>query len=172
MTKERSYKAYSVSRGKFITDKISDGLHLSQVIKMYPEHVPSEKTVYNWKKVYPEFKTALDLAYQDLFFKKIDILDDASRELLEIVNALTAAMSKEEIAIFKARQEALRQRIDVLKFELAKLAPKICNDLKDTAHIAIAMPAITVINYSDREEKTICTQSISANDSLKALPQK
>ncbi len=173
--REKRYKApnkpYSQARANFICEHIGEGMHLSEVLKKYPDQCPSEHTVYNWKKQHPEFKLALDMAYQDLFFKKVDVLEACSKELLEIVDE-DKSMGKENYYNFRARSDALRQRIDVLKFQLAKLAPKICDDLKDNNQLQIAIPQITVINYADREENKECTQKENAKNLLTVLPQK
>jgi hypothetical protein len=151
---------YSLGLAKFIADKVEDGISVRSLCTQYKDdNVPTEKQVYRWKKKYPEFKQMLDSAYEDYFFKMIDELNILSKELLELSGSEYKDLSSPDEAKVlywkhKARQEAIKIRIDTIKFELAKLAPKLVRDLQDNSpSIAIALPTVNIVQYRDNNEK-------------------
>lgn len=144
-------KKYSKGLLNFITDKICEGISLREICKTFKDDVPAEKTIYLWKKQYPECKKALDEAYQTFFYKKLDELEELSKEAMRLTSSLKS-VEKDEAAAIRLKLEGLRQRIDTLKFTVAKIAPKMVPDLRDIPSTQVAViPNINVINYSQSE---------------------
>lgn len=170
-------KKYSKAITDFITDKIEGGQTAAEICRLYPDMV-EEKTYYRWKKKYPEFKKAVDLAYQTFFYKKIDEMEDLSKELIVTEKKLSELLEKASVVItgnkkdkkaceelaerdsnntaFKLeimmnrdRRDNIRVRMDALKFILHKLAPKMVQELADTTQTQVMMPSITIVNYRD-----------------------
>ena len=131
---------YSKALGNFICDKIEDGICLAETCRKFPK-MPAESSVYDWKKMYPEFKKQIDAAYVTFFYKKIDEIEMLSKE------PVPEGMDKMAARLWL---DSKRIRIDTLKFTLGKLAPKLVPDLRDmpTTAIGITAPTITIMNYS------------------------
>lgn len=137
---------YNKAMIDFMTDKIEEGITVAQICRDYKaDGIPSEKQVYRWKAKYPEFKQALDNAYQTFFYKKLDELHDLMNE------PIPENLDKVRL---NAELQRRRLKIDTLKFLLAKIAPKMVPDLRDipAAAVSLQLPSITVVNYSDKEK--------------------
>lgn len=164
----------------FLCDKIEDGITISKICKEYKHHelVPEEKTIYRWKKKYPEFKVALNEAYQTFFYKKMDELEDLSEEYKQIeeeLAVLSDAAGKDRVHFnkFKAalmsskdHRDNVKMRIDTLKFILGKLAPKLVTELADQSKQIVAPTSIVVVNYKDQrpDEANLTRVLSSLND--------
>lgn len=107
---------YTPKLGRFICEKIEDGLTLSEVCKKYADTVPARRTILNMQKENPEFKEAMDFAYYCFIQTKIDELEHVSTA------SLTELFPELE---HKEAVEARRARLDALKFLTAKLAPAL-----------------------------------------------
>ena len=134
---------YSKTVCDFICSKIEDGLTIKEITDKYSENgLIAEKTVYRWKKKYPEFREAIAVAYQTFFCCKLEELEVLSKTDVD------PNMSASE------RNSALQQkkiRVDALKFMLSKIAPKMCPELQDRpANTVSVMPTINLIHYGDR----------------------
>jgi hypothetical protein len=159
-------KKYSQAIAKTICTKVEEGISVAALCKN-SDYFPDEATIYRWKKQYPEFKQALNDAYQIFFYKKIDEIEELSKELLNVdkdlkeLNGLDAQEVKGWQAARRAHQDAIRMRLDTLKFILAKLAPKLVNDLKDQPvnQALTVMPNIVIMNYSKPEDEKNITPS-------------
>jgi hypothetical protein len=153
---------YSQKLQDFIVDKIEGGMTLAEVCREYgpPTHnvVPIEKTCYRWKKKYPEFKKALDDAYQTLIFKMMDEMNDLSKEAMGLADQLAHCSdiddAKFEAMKLKGQLDATKTRIKALEFMLTRIAPKLVPDLKESPSESRLMnlPPITIINYADKEQ--------------------
>lgn len=166
---------YSQKLQEFIADKIEGGMTLSEVCKEYgpPKHdaCPNEKTCYRWKKKYPEFKKALDEAYQTLIFKMMDEMNDLSKEIQNLDREwdkfgqemaddiesgdLSPMAVKAKIAAHTGRlrdkRDAAKIRLRALEFMLTRIAPKLVPDLKEASQNTVAhLPPITVINFAPK----------------------
>ncbi len=136
---------YSKSLSDFICSKVEDGISVSEQCRIYKGTLPEERTIYRWKKKYPDFGRDLEAAYRVFFYRMIDELNDLSKAKIEGEN-------KVEMYAEMAR---IRNRIDTLKFLIAKIAPKLIPELRDTVqNVQMAMPSITIVNFSPKEEKT------------------
>jgi hypothetical protein len=159
LPKEKLFQPkYSQKIVDFMVDKIEGGMTLAEVCREYgpPKHdaIPNEKTCYRWKKKYPEFKKALDGAYQTLIFKMMDEMNDLSKEAMRLADELARCTdigeAKFEAMKLKGQLDAVKTRIKALEFMLTRIAPKMVPELQDTAQGSIAhLPAITIVNYSD-----------------------
>lgn len=148
---------YSAKLTEFICDKIEEGMNLSEVCKKFGSAnggvVPTEKNCYKWKKKFPEFKKAVDEAYQTFIFKLMDEGDGLTKEVMEISKALKNASDNEEARFeatkLRGRLDAAKMRMKYIEFTLTRIAPKLVPDLKESQS-NIALPAITLINYSTK----------------------
>jgi len=131
---------YSLKIQEFIVDKIEGGMTLAEVCREYGPptgiHVPNEKSCYRWKKKYPEFKKAVDDAYQTLIFKMMDEMNDLSKEAMKLANLLKQCQDMEdakfEAVKLKGQLDAVKMRIKALEFMLTRIAPKLVPELKET----------------------------------------
>lgn len=167
---------YSVKLQDFIVDKIEGGMTLAEICREYgpPKQtiVPNEKNCYRWKKKYPEFKKALDDAYQTLIFKMMDEMNDLSKDAMALGKQLKECQdigeAKFEAMKLKGQLDAVKTRIKALEFMLVKIAPKLVPELKEAAkETAITnLPPITIINYSDDKHrfKNLQTNLIETNN--------
>ncbi len=150
---------YSAGLSNFICDKVSEGITVAQICRDYKDQLPAEKTIYEWRKKYPEFKDALTLAYQTLIYKQMDELNDLSKQLIaeeKDQGHLDIDEAKRMSVLNRDRRDNIRVRIDAIKFSLSHLAPKLVPELKDQPKAQFNIPAIQIINYSDaKEEKEI-----------------
>lgn len=140
-TEKPLLRRYSAALTNFFCDKIEDGETIAEICRNYKDQgIPNEKQIYRWKKRHPEFKEAIDLSYQTFFYKKIDELEELSKA------ELPKDMDKQALS---AEVNRRRIRIDALKFILAKLAPKMVPDLRDTPQNAVQvnLPPINIVNY-------------------------
>lgn len=155
---------YTKALGRRIIQMVEEGHCIKEICEiMKPQGFPSEKTVYRWKKKYPEFKQGLADAYQDLIFKMMDEANVLSKESLSLdrdINEIERReqsgelSSKEAIAEVKyimaknkERREAIKIRLKNIEFMLNRIAPKLVNDLKDVQQSAVPQH-ITIVNYS------------------------
>lgn len=155
---------YSIKLTEFIVDKIESGMNLADVCKKFgPESggvVPNETNCYRWKKKYPEFKAAIDAAYQTFIFKLMDEGDSLTKEVMEITSALKNAGDNEEARFeatkLRGRLDAVKMRMKYIEFTLTRIAPKLVPDLKESqSNINVALPAITLINYAVKSKNDI-----------------
>ncbi len=148
-TKEAIFtEKYSPALGRAIAEKVEDGHTIGEICnKMKVPGFPDEKTVYRWKKKYPDFKALLNEAYQDLMFKMLDEQVTLAKELDDMTRTLTEVDSHTASAI-KLHQTSIKARIQVIQFTLAKIAPKIVHDLKD-AQADTAIPTVNIVMYAD-----------------------
>lgn len=172
-------KKYSKAFLEFICDHVADGMTVKAICEKYPRDLcPEERTVYRWKKKYPEFNKALEEAYQTFFYKKLDEIEELSKELLDNEKSIkeleaidASADSKKEandakknwLYARKARQDAIRMRLDVLKFTISKIAPKMVPELKDTPAsqaIAYTPPQITIINFQEPKKELLEVKAV------------
>ncbi len=154
-----AHSRYTQGLSNFITDKVSEGLTVSEICRRYTQEVPCEKTIYQWRKKYPEFKEALALSYQTLIYKQMDELNDLSKQLLEEPQSGDLENAKLISLQNRDRRDNIRVRIDTIKFNLSHLAPKLVPELKDQPQAQFNLPAIQIINYADTENKTKLIES-------------
>lgn len=135
---------YSKGMADFICDKIEEGMTLKEVCEKYKGQVPDEKTLYRWKKKYPEFKDMLGEAYHTFFFKLIDEMKYLADQ--ELDDNLTPAEKTLEL---KQRD----QKIKANQFLLQKIAPLFVRELekKSDPMVNFQLPQIQVISYKDVE---------------------
>ena len=147
---------FSKALGDYICSQVEEGVSVRELCKTHrQEGMINEATVYRWKKKYPEFKRDLDAAYRVYVFKQMDEANELSKEFMRIVSDMKSC-DKEEAQALRLQAEGIRQRIDFLKFSLAKLAPKLIPELQDQQQQTI-IPTIQIISYKkdDAEIKYI-----------------
>lgn len=152
---------YSQKIQDFIVDKIEEGMTLAEVCREYGppkgEIVPNEKTCYRWKKKYPEFKKAIDEAYQVLIYKLMDEMHILSKKVMNMAHDLSRTLdisdAKFEAIKLKGEMDACKTRIKTIEFTLTRIAPILVPSLKDNSNqIQYAqLPPINIINYSKPE---------------------
>lgn len=76
--RRRSPTKYSESLCKFIVDKLSSGINLSQICKQFPEKNLHIRTVQRWQDEHLEFRKAMDDAYDCYLKGALDRLEDVS----------------------------------------------------------------------------------------------
>lgn len=154
MNKRAPHVKYSQKVCDFICDQIKQGESLRSMCSKYPGKVPCREAIWDWRSKYPEFKAQFNDALQVFFFDKIDEIEYLSKKVVEEQEGVLCS-SKAEAMSRRVYIDALRLRIDTLKFTLAKMASKFVKELQDTPQIAIAMPNINVISYKQIEPETI-----------------
>lgn len=162
---------YSKKLTEFICDKIEGGMTLAEVCREYKDIVPIEKSLYRWKKKYPEFKQAIDESYQTLIFKMMDEMNDLSKEIRDLdkqwdILQLTFEADENLTARDKAsmcttlsyklrdKRDSAKVRLKALEFMLTRIAPKLVPDLKEADKSAslASIPKITILNFADHAE--------------------
>lgn len=140
MGKVANLVKFSQALARVICDNVEDGITVAEQCKKNPE-LPTERTIYRWKKQYPEFSKQLFESYQIFFMKKIDEIEELSSA------PLPTDMDKIQL---NAELNRRRIRIDALKFILAKIAPKMVPELRDVPTTAVAvMPQIQIVKYQE-----------------------
>lgn len=175
MTKSKKTKLfqprYSKKLQDFIVDKIEEGQTIAEICREYKQIVPIEKTLYRWKKKYPEFKKAVDDAYQTLIFKMVDELNDLSKQAVrlaeELANTRDIDDAKFEAMKLKGQLDAVKTRMKAIEFMLNKIAPKLVPELRDRKQDTIGnLPPINVISFhteSSEIAKRLATQGVIIN---------
>jgi hypothetical protein len=127
---------------EFILDKISSGMHLSEVCRTYPDKCPTESGVHKYAARKPEFKAELRHAYVPLFMMKIDEYDSLSKALLDSKDDDRWAIKRIEV-----RMKSLEYQIKVIAPILmeAFLPPK---QQVEVAHSGNVTRTVNVIDYS------------------------
>ena len=105
---------YTKELGRFICDKVADGLTVAEVCRKHKAKCPDSKTVYRWSHKHPEFSEQLNDAYQSWLMSKLDELEELSTAKLDL---------NDYDGDYKMAFEARRARMDALKFTLGKMAP-------------------------------------------------
>lgn len=133
---------YSKGMVDFVCDKIEEGMTLKEVCEKYKGQVPDEKTLYRWKKKYPEFKEALGEAYHTFFFKLIDEMKYLADQ--ELDENMTPAEKTLEL---KQRD----QKIKANQFLLQKIAPLFVQELEKKSDPAVNfnIPSIQIVSYKE-----------------------
>ncbi len=152
-TKEEIFtEKYSPALGRAIAEKVEEGFTVGEICNtMKIPGFPNEKTVYRWKKKYPDFKKLLNEAYQDLMFKMLDEQVTLAKELEKLTKTL-GEVDKCQADAIRLHQTSIKARIQVIQFTLAKIAPKIVNDLKE-AQNTFEMPNINVVMFSEPKKQ-------------------
>lgn len=127
---------YTKERGQFICEKIEDGMNVVEICKKYPDQTPSAKSIYRWRRKYPEFKEQYDLAYSSKVMQDLDKL----KELVE-TPLPTRAKLEEEIGDAISDREfgyylnqwckRLERRVNQERWSIEKVASKIVPELND-----------------------------------------
>jgi len=144
-------------KADFVVAKIEEGLTITQACRDFPNILPDRLAIDRWQKAHPEFKKAIFEAYQIFFIKKLEELEDLSKELLtNEVDQQTGEFesAKDDLFRLRARKEAIQVRINTLQYLIRNVAPKFVPELKETqSQQQLVLPQITVINYSDESMK-------------------
>src|SRR5574338_692061 len=135
---------YTRHISEFICNKVEEGLTVKEICTKYADIVPIEKTIYRWKKKYPEFHNALNASYNTFFMRLID-------EVRYLMNqeVPTHLAPNEKSLWLKERDQKLKTN----QFLLTKIAPKFVPELQEyqKGPAIVNIPAINVINYSDAQ---------------------
>lgn len=147
MAKRRKAVRYTKKLAEFICDKIESGMSVAQIVRKYgPESgddfkVPTEKTIYRWRRQHQDFKADYDIAYQTFMYRKIDEMydiGDAELPTIDEIAKLTGKANPSPAEIGKyinAYQSKQRDKVNILKFVSAKLAPKLVPELSDKVQV-------------------------------------
>jgi len=171
---------YSIKLQDFITDKIEGGMTLAEVCREYSTIVPIEKSLYRWKKKYPDFKKAVDEAYQTLIFKMMDEMNDLSKEIRDLDSkwgelevelseqaesvdglSLKEADAKMRMLSYKIKdkRDSAKVRLKALEFMLTRIAPKLVPELKDSVNEhTIVIPTVNIVSYRTIEGELVREQ--------------
>lgn len=156
--KGQAVTKFNQTRADFVVAKIEEGLTITQACRDFPNVLPDRQAIDRWQKDNPEFKKAIFQAYQIFFVKKLEELEDLSKELLNTETAMQSGefeSAKDQLFLLRARKEAIQVRIQTLQFQIKNVAPKFVPELKDTqAQQQLVIPQITVINYSDESSNS------------------
>lgn len=151
---------YNEARAAFVIAKLEDGITISEACRLYPAVLPDRQTIDRWQKQHPEFKEAIFKAYHLFFIKKLEELDELSKELLnnnneELKTELSELSTKDALLAIRARKEGIQVRINTIQFYLRNIAPKFVPELQDQPkEIGLALPNITIVHYN-KEPKVI-----------------
>lgn len=160
---------YSKATAVFIADRVEEGMSLKVIHEKYPE-IPAPKTIWTWKKKYPEFRELMNLAYNQQLINQLEEINELSTELLTIDKDIEAAIIKAEslggdaykeasafikakLMVMRDRRDNIRVRIDTIKFNISHVATKLVPELKEQPKALVNLPSIQIINYSDAKEK-------------------
>lgn len=155
----------------FIADKVEQGLTLEEIHEEFKEVAPAPKTIWTWKKKYPEFRELMDMAYRQQLTNHLDEVNKLSKELIKIDDELKNKLEYAEntgdpddmkeamsfarlrATVMKDRRDNIKVRIDTLKFLLSHVATKLVPELKEAPKAMFNMPSIQIVNYSDLDNK-------------------
>lgn len=170
---------YSKKIQEFIVDKIEDGLNLHEVCERYgPPNgsiIPNEKTLYRWKKKYPDFKAAIHEAYENLMFKWTEEMDTLSRTIKSLDSQYTDIESEYDKLIndneffaakalmlktaskIKDTRDGAKVRLRALEFMITRIASRFVPEFKETsANSKISeLPTITIKQYITSPEPIV-----------------
>lgn len=152
----RKIATFTNVKADFLIGKIEDGLTINEACKLYPHVLPSRTTIDTWQKTHPDFEKDVFKAYRIHFLKKMEEMEELSKELLDVERLAQSvdkdASAKDQLFMLRARKEAIQIRLSALQFLLRNIAPKFVNELKDTQAQAqvTSVPQIIVVDYSTK----------------------
>lgn len=76
--KRRSPTKYTPAIAKFIIEKLSSGINLSQICRQFPEKLLHIRTVQRWQDEHQDFRKSMDDAYDCYLKGALDRLEDVS----------------------------------------------------------------------------------------------
>lgn len=155
---------YSKQLQDFIVDKIEDGMNVHDICQEYGppkgELVPDEKTIYRWKKKYPEFKLAVHEAYETLMFKwteEMDTLSKMIRDLVKNQESLHEDDPRGFVAKIKAEIDVAKVRLKALEFMITRIGKVFIPEFKEDAKGARQsdLPTVIIKQYIQTQEPVI-----------------
>ncbi len=149
---------YSKKIAKFICDKLEEGMEITKICAKYPD-MPHAKSIYRWRRKIPEFKVQYDTARQTQCYLWMDEHEELSKmpppSILDVMDEYgftDTTLGKIQLNTIMNQR---RERISSLKFNIAKLAPKMVPELSDKLTIEHEnAPNINILNYSLPEGTT------------------
>lgn len=124
----KQYVYFTKEVKEFILGKMCEGLHPSAIVRLYPNDVPSLKEIYRRAsplgkdpKFSKDYTECMFIYYQ---VKQGELDELTSKSALELYPHLDPSINdKAPKDGWKQAEATRRARIDVLKFDLGKLAP-------------------------------------------------
>ena len=117
--------------------------------------MPSESTIWRWRKKKPDFKIQFDKAYQQLIYRKIDDMMTELKKPPLNVREVMAEYGIEDVREAKLQisilQEDKRQKNNILQFTIRAIAPKLVEEMSDKVkveHEGTIQQAIQVVSYA------------------------
>ena len=140
MVQEMKTTRYSLKLAKLICDLLEQGHTLSRICKENKAVLPTERTVYRWRRDIDAFRTMYDTARETQIYKMQD-------EMMDLVDSpLPDIDCKIKL---NAELQQRRLKVDALKFAIAKGTGAMKDKLIHIKHSGeVSGPNIVVTNYS------------------------
>lgn len=127
----------------FITQKMCEGLDISQICSKYPDKVPNRHSIYRKSVQDQDFADEINQAYTVLLMHRMDDLHK--------ISGLTATEAYPNVEDWRQAEAALKRRIDEAKFILGKMAPILSKRFDKTQKVEVkgleSGPKLAVLNY-------------------------
>lgn len=149
---------FTPALGKAVCDRISKGESLRSVCR--DPKMPHVETVLNWvwssddihKEFRKNFEIAREMRAEHVFEETMEISDDTSGDMMEVVREVKKNGKTEKVKEFVPNHTAVhraRLRVDTRRWFLARMAPKKFGEKIDitSGGKAIKQPRSVAINY-------------------------
>jgi len=147
---------YTPSLAKKVLDKIADGCTITDISRRFPS-LPNHRTIYYWRRHYPEFKEACDIALMD----RADYYAD------KVIEVAEETKTKGKVAVNKLKIEAYKWRAEVDKPDTyGKLKQQEKSDAPITIIINTGVPQS---EHSIKNQKEVESQVIEVEKKKKSL---
>lgn len=139
-------KRYTKALAKFICEKISEGMNITEISKKFPDKVPTANTMHKWRERKPEFREMTIEAYESYFHVKLDEYEYITKTAAEILYPDYD---------FRQAAEARKARMKGLEYQISAVAPLLtrtwnkANKLEVEGLETNSGPQIVIMNYSD-----------------------
>lgn len=132
---------------KFVCEKLEDGLCLTEICRQFPTKVPTQATLWRWRRTDEKFRKEFDTSYETLIHRRVQEIDDLSGtkvpSLIDVANEYGLIDHKGNLDLRAANMQlgsmlqARKIRIDALKFLTATIAPKISDEFRNTRQLDV-----------------------------------
>ncbi len=140
----------------FIVEQMSEGLDITQIVKAFPDRVPSVSTIYKHTITDEAFAAQVNQGYTVLLMHRMDELHSISSQ--------TAAQAYPELEDWRQAEAVLKRRMDEAKFVLSKLAPILSTRFKTTTQLelsgSVQSTQLHIIDYSNAKIERDITPAI------------
>lgn len=145
-------KRYTKALAKFICEKISEGLNITEIANTYPDKVPKANTIHKWRERKREFREMTIEAYESYFHVKLDEYEYITKTAAEVLYPDYD---------FRQAAEARKSRMKGLEYQISAVAPLLtrtwnkANKLEVEGLESNSGPQIVIMNYATEEIKPL-----------------